>query len=102
MNDEHDPFELELQALRPHDISPDLPERVGLSLTADRIAASRRKRHMGVVLVGGLLAASLLIAALWPRTGCAAPYRRARALAHVPGLSARPESISRGRPGPDG
>ena len=68
MNDEHDPFELELHALRPHEISPDLPERIRLSLTADRIAASRRKRHMGVVLVGGLLAASLLIAALWQRS----------------------------------
>jgi hypothetical protein len=68
MNDEHDSFELELHALRPRDISPDLPERIGLSLIADRIAASRRKRHMAVVLLGGFLAASLLIAVLWPRS----------------------------------
>jgi hypothetical protein len=68
MNDEHDPFELELHALRPHEISSDLLERIGLNLTADRLAASRRKRHMGVVLVGGLLAASLLVAALWLRS----------------------------------
>jgi hypothetical protein len=68
MNDGHDPFELELHALRPHEMSSDLAERIGLALTADRIAASRRKRHMAVVLVGGLLAASLLIAALWPRS----------------------------------
>ena len=68
MNDEHDPFELELHALRPRDISPDLAERIGRGLTADRIAASSRKRHMRVVLLGGLLAASLLIAVLWPRS----------------------------------
>ena len=65
MSDMRDPFELELHALRPHGISPDLPERIGLSLAADRLAVSKRKRHMRLVLWGGLLAASLLIAVLW-------------------------------------
>jgi hypothetical protein len=67
MNDEHDPFELELYALRPRDISSGFQERIALGLTADSIAASRRKRQRRVVLLGGLLAASLLIAALWSR-----------------------------------
>ncbi len=67
MNDEHDPFEAELHNLRPREISQDLQRRIALDLAADRTASSTQKWRGRLALAGGLVAASLLAAVLWPR-----------------------------------
>jgi hypothetical protein len=67
MNNEHDDLEAELHSLRPHELSPGLPERIAASLAADRNVAWRRKLHGQLALLGGLVAASLLAIVLWPQ-----------------------------------
>jgi hypothetical protein len=68
MKNEHDNLEAELHALRPQAMSPELQERIAASLAIDRTAILRRKLRERVALLGGLIAASLLIAVLWPQS----------------------------------
>jgi hypothetical protein len=58
MNDANDPLEAELAALRPHDPSPELRQRVGQRLTVPVRTGSRWP--WGVALVAGLAAACVV------------------------------------------
>ena len=62
MNDEFDPLEAELAALRPRSVSPDLEQRIAAELSRD--VAPPQRRGWLIAIAAGALAASLL-AALW-------------------------------------
>jgi hypothetical protein len=94
MNDDHDPLEAELHALRPHGISAGLPQQIAARLecaadnadpSRDRqgaVPGSRKNRSLTVaarhwrwrvVLAGGLAAACLAVLVLWWRGEDGAP-----------------------------
>ena len=93
MNEAHDPLEAELSALRPHELSPELRQRI-----ADRRARSgpqATRWRWGLALAGGLAAACLAVAVLLPVGR--RPARRTEANVARPGPSPSPRHRSRSR-----
>ena len=66
MNEPRDPLELELAALRPHEISPELQSRIARRLANESPAISPWRR---IALAGGLAAAGVAAVLLWWTSG---------------------------------
>ena len=69
MNDAPDPFEAELSALRPHEVSPSLRRRVAERLAGSAPARPEHRRLRRYALAGGLAAAWLAAVLSWWGSG---------------------------------
>jgi hypothetical protein len=67
MSETRDPLEAELAAVRPHQVSPELRQRIGESLAES--SPTRKRRGWWFALAGGLAAACLTAVLFWRGNG---------------------------------